>query len=63
MKKALLTLAMIFCFATSALAGININTADLASLEAIPHIGPKKAQAIIDYRTAHGNFHSVEELA
>ena len=62
MKKVLLTLAMIFCFVTSAIAGININTADLATLESLPHIGEKKAQAIIDYRTAHGNFNSVEDL-
>ena len=62
MKKVLLTLAMIFCFVTSAIAGININTADLATLESLPHIGAKKAQAIIDYRAAHGNFNSVEDL-
>ena len=62
MKKALLTLAMIFYFVTSAIAGVNINTADMAALEALPGIGQAKAQAIIDYRTANGNFSSVEDL-
>lgn len=62
MKKLTLTLAMLFCFATSAIAGMNINTADLATLETLPGIGQAKAQAIIDHRTTHGNFHSVEDL-
>jgi len=62
MKKLILTLAMLFCFVTSAIAGININTADLATLESLPGIGQKKAQAIIDYRADKGNFNSVEDL-
>ena len=41
---------------------ININTADIASLQNLPSIGPTRAQAIVDYRTAHGNFTSVEDL-
>ena len=40
----------------------NINQADLAQLETLPGIGAKKAQAIIDYRTANGSFHSLEDL-
>ena len=63
MKKALLSLAMICCFAASAIAGVNINTANQETLESLPHIGAKKAQAIIKYRDAHGNFSSVEDLA
>lgn len=42
---------------------VNINQADLAQLETLPGIGAKKAQAIIDYRTANGSFHSLEDLA
>ncbi len=41
---------------------VNINTADLWLLEALPGIGEKTAQKIIEYRTAHGPFESIEEL-
>ena len=41
---------------------ININTASALELEALPAIGPVTAQAIVDYRTANGNFRSVEEI-
>lgn len=41
---------------------ININNATAEQLETIKGIGSKKAQAIIEYRTEHGNFTSVEDL-
>lgn len=41
---------------------VNINTADLWLLEALPGIGEKTAQKIIEYRTAHGPFESIEQL-
>lgn len=41
---------------------IDINSADAATLEAIPGIGPKTADAVIKYRTANGNFKSVDDL-
>ena len=41
---------------------VNVNQADLSQLETLPGIGAKKAQAIIDYRTANGSFHSLEDL-
>ncbi len=61
MKKILLTLCMLFFFATSAMAAVNINTADQSTLEAITGIGPAKAQAIIEYRN-HSKFETVDDL-
>lgn len=51
-----------FSFA-SADGRVDINTANLQELQLIEGIGPVKAQRIVDYREAHGPFHSVEELA
>lgn len=42
---------------------VNINTADAKSLaEELNGIGVKKAQAIVDYRTEHGDFKTIESL-
>lgn len=43
---------------------VNVNTADAPTLaKSLSGVGPSTAQAIIDYRTKHGPFKSVEELA
>ena len=42
---------------------ININRAEAWLLEALPGIGEERARAIIDYRTQHGLFHDIFELA
>ena len=41
---------------------INLNTASIAQLDTLPGVGPATAQAIIDYRSQHGRFGSVDEL-
>ncbi len=49
--------------ATPASGRVNINTATLAELEALPAIGPAIAQRIIDDRTANGPYQQIEDLA
>lgn len=41
---------------------VDVNTADADALQTLPGIGPALAERIIDYRTEHGPFRSVEEL-
>ena len=49
--------------ASAAQTRVNINLADAHTLSSqLNGIGPAKAQAIVDYRTAHGAFQSVDEL-
>jgi comEA protein len=43
-------------------AKVNINSAGLNELQALPRIGPKIAQRILDFRKEHGPFKRVEEL-
>lgn len=55
MKRWLAALAA--CMAMwPALAAVNINKADLATLDGVKGIGPKTAQAIVDARTSGGHF-------
>ncbi|MGV9880964.1 helix-hairpin-helix domain-containing protein [Streptomyces sp. NPDC003006] len=41
---------------------VGLNTATAEQLDELPGVGPVLAQHIIDYRTEHGGFRSVEEL-
>ncbi|MBN2462580.1 MAG: ComEA family DNA-binding protein [Dehalococcoidia bacterium] len=41
---------------------INLNWADAWLLDALPGIGPDRAQAIVDYRTQNGQFRRLEDL-
>jgi competence protein ComEA len=41
---------------------ISLNSATIAELEQLPGVGPATAQKIVDYRTQHGAFSTIEQL-
>ncbi|MYU15958.1 ComEA family DNA-binding protein, partial [Streptomyces sp. SID8361] len=41
---------------------ISLNSATTEQLDTLPGVGPVLAQHIIDYRTQHGGFRSIDEL-
>ncbi|WP_327717046.1 ComEA family DNA-binding protein [Streptomyces sp. NBC_00490] len=41
---------------------VSLNTATVDQLDTLPGVGPVLAQHIVDYRTQHGGFRSVDEL-
>jgi competence protein ComEA len=41
---------------------LDLNTATATQLDQLPGVGPVLAQRIVDYRTQHGAFRSVDEL-
>ncbi|MFF5896020.1 helix-hairpin-helix domain-containing protein [Streptomyces argenteolus] len=43
-------------------APVSLGTATVEQLESLPGVGPVLAQHIIDYRTEHGGYRSVDEL-
>ncbi|MFI8236173.1 helix-hairpin-helix domain-containing protein [Streptomyces sp. NPDC085866] len=47
---------------TGPAAPVSLNTATVDQLDTLPGVGPVLAQHIIDYRTRHGGFRSVDEL-
>jgi competence protein ComEA len=42
---------------------INLNSATAEQLDTLDGVGPATAQKILEYRTAHGGFASVDDLA
>lgn len=48
---------------TGAGAVVDLNSAQVADLDRLPGIGPVLAQRIVDWRTEHGRFSTVDELA
>jgi competence protein ComEA len=55
--------ALLMLFASMCLAGqVNINSADVKTLETLNGVGPAKAAAIIADRDANGPFTSVDDL-
>lgn len=61
---ALLSLAAPRVAAEAAAGGplVNVNTATVDQLQALPGIGEARARAIVETRTERGGFKSVEEL-
>lgn len=41
---------------------VSLNRATVEQLDTLPGVGPVLAQHIVDYRTQHGGFRSVDEL-
>ncbi len=62
--KSLFLSLLLVTAAQAAETKVNINTADVAALDAaLLNVGASKAQAIVDYRKTNGPFKSPEELA
>jgi len=62
MKKVCFSILLLLFLVTSAFAAVNINTATVQELEALPGIGAAKAEAIVKYREANGTFKAKEDL-
>lgn len=63
MKRLLVVVFAAFCSFNVLASPVNINTADAKTIgEALSGIGLKKAEAIVKYREAKGEFKTVEDL-
>ncbi len=63
--KSLLTFILtgLFCMACWAANSVNVNTASAEEIaEGLKGVGETKAEAIIKYRNANGNFMHIDEL-
>lgn len=62
MQRSILMLLALLTLSFSAMAAVNLNTANQAELESLKGVGPAKAEAIIEYRKKNGPFKSVDDL-
>lgn len=63
LRRLLVVFCLLVCCAVGAAEPVNLNAATAEALAAgMVGIGPAKAKAIVDYRTAHGPFKSVDDL-
>ena len=63
MKKLLLILLVWAASLGQALAAVDVNTADQSALQTVKGIGPAKAKALVDERSAHGPFKDRADLS
>ena len=63
MKFIKFTIMTAIILASSSYAKVNINEANVDELSALKGIGTVKAEAIIEYRTEHGDFTEIEALS
>lgn len=61
MRKMFVLLTLLLAM-VSVRAAVNINSASAQQLQSLPHIGAVKAQAIVEYRNAHGPFASTADI-
>ena len=61
MKRLLAATAMAL-FSASALATVNVNTAQQSELQGVKGLDKQKAKAIIEYRAQNGPFGSLDDL-
>ncbi len=62
MKRIIFSVILFMFMVSAAWAKVNINTASVAELEALPGIGAAKAEAIVKYREENGKFQKAEDL-
>ena len=60
--RRLICCLLLYLAAPLALAALDLNTATEAELDALPGVGPSRAQAIIEHRAKSGPFRSVDDL-
>ncbi len=61
-KAAIAIVAMAIFSSVSLAEKINLNTADVETIQYIPGIGPSKATKLVEVRTQNGGFSSMEEI-
>lgn len=62
LKKFILLVAASSFFAGTALAAVEVNSADQAALDGVAGVGPSTSKAIIAERDKHGNFKDWSDL-